>query len=113
MSELKDKLHLKQNSELVAIVESKDAYTFEAIQFAAEVLQERFIETEELEQLAKQYWGDELQKSLKTYLKVGVAPISNFLSEEDLKTIFAQKFEEYVERKELLSVDSTIYWFAF
>ena len=112
MSDLKDKLHLKQNSELVAIVESKDAYTFEAIQFAAEVLQERFIETEELQELAKIYWNEELRKSLKLYLKQGTPPVSNFLTENELKVIFAKKFDEYLERKELLAVDSTLYWFA-
>lgn len=112
MSELKDMLHLKQNAELIAILESKDAYTPEAIQYAAEVVQERFIEDKELIGLVTAYWENELSSSLKAYLKSGEIPKSNFLNEAQLKEIFAMKYQEYVERKEVMAVDSTLYWFA-
>lgn len=113
MSDLKDRLHLKQNSELVAILESKGAYTPEAIQYAAEVIQERFLEEDELFQLVFDFWDNELNNSLKAYLKSGEIPKSNFFTEFQLKEIFAKKYQEYVERKEVLAVDSTLYWFAF
>ena len=113
MSDLLDIFHLKPNEDLIAIIESKESYTPEAILVAAEVLQERFLSDEQIQQMACQFWHGELEKSLKTYLKKGVQPVSNFLTEEELKEIFAKKFQEYVERKELMSVDSTIYWFAF
>lgn len=113
MSELLDIFHLKTNYDLVVIIESSGAYTPEAITTAAEVLQERFLTGEQIRQMVCQFWDGELEKSLKAYLKKGEPPVSNFLTEEELKEIFAKKFEEYVERKELLSVDSTIYWFAF
>ncbi len=112
MSDLKDRLHLKQNGELIAILESKDAYTPEAVQFAAEIIQERFIEDEELDRLVIQFWEKELNESLKSYLKSGEIPKSNFLNEQQLKELFAKKYQEYVERKEVLAVDSTLYWFA-
>ncbi len=113
MSELKDRLHLKQNDELIAILESKNAYTSEAVQYAAEIIQERFLETEEIILLVTNYWDKELDETLKSYLKSGEIPKSNFLTEQQLKAIFAKKYQEYVERKEVLAVDSTIYWFAF
>jgi hypothetical protein len=112
MSDLKDRLHLKQNAELIAILESKNAFTPEAVQYAAEIIQERFIEDEELISLVTKYWENELNDSLKSYLKSGVIPESNFLNEDQLKSIFAKKYQEYVERKEVLAVDSTLYWFA-
>lgn len=112
MSDLKDRMHLKQNSELIAILESKGAYMPEAIQFAAEVMQERFIEDEELLRLVVAYWDEELNTSLKTYLKSGEIPKSNFLNEVQLKELFARKYQEHLERKEVLAVDSTLYWFA-
>lgn len=113
MSELKDRLHLKQNDELIAILESKNAYTAEAVQYAAEIIQERFLDTDEIISLVSNYWDNELNESLKSYLKSGEVPKSNFLNEEQLKVIFAKKYQEYVERKEVLAVDSTLYWFAF
>mgnify|MGYP001071925140 CR=1 FL=1 len=113
MSDLLDLFHLKSNKELITIIESTDSYTPEAISAAAEVIQERFLSDEEIQNLVCEFWDAELEKSLKIYLKKGEPPISNFLTDGELKDIFAKKFQEYVERKELLSVDSTIYWFAF
>ena len=113
MSELKDKFHLKQNLELVSILESEDAYTPFAKQCAAEVLQERFLEEEDLKQLATEIWEENIKQSFRKFLKMGMPPKSYFLTENELKAIFIKQFEAYKERKELLSVDSTKYWYAF
>jgi hypothetical protein len=97
---------------LIEILESKDAFTPEAVQYAAEIIQERFLEEEVLLTLVVDYWDKELNDSLKSYLKSGEIPVSNFLNESQLKELFAKKYQEYVERKEVMAVDSTIYWFA-
>ena len=79
MNDLKDRFHLKKNEELVSVLESKDAYTPFAKECAAEVLQERFLEDEDLKQLATIYWENEINQSFRKYLKMGVPPVSYFL----------------------------------
>lgn len=107
---LKEKYKKLSLVELIKIVESED-YTETATKVAKELLEESTTLPESIHQIAYDLWSEEIKNNFKHYLYSQEIPKSHFLSDKELKEIMTTVFNEWKDRQELLSIDTTKYWF--
>lgn len=98
--------------QLIHIIESDDEdYTQKAKSAAEQVLNSRNVLPDTLHFLAKTYWEAKIQKEFKQLLRENELPISQFLTDVTLRSLFQQEFEKWQDKKELFTIDTTKYWF--
>lgn len=112
MDNLQTLFSTKSNETLIAIIESGEDYTQMAKDVAMQLIENRKLLPQSVKTIATQIWQDKISKSLRFYLKQAEPTESNFLSPDELKGLFKAAFETYTERQELLSIDTTKYWFV-
>ena len=102
----------KSDCQLVEIIESSDNYTSIAISVASEIMQERNLEENILKLCSIEFWKEEFNTEIKSYIKNQDFPKSNYLQKSELKELMKQAYEDYLQKRESMSVDSTKYWFV-
>lgn len=108
--QLKERYQNLDINELVKIVESTD-YTEVATEVAKEVLEENTTLSESIHQAAINYWTVEITENFKDYLYSQEIPNSHFLPDKELKNIMTVVFNEWKAKQDLMSIDTTKYWF--
>lgn len=91
---------------LISIIESdEDDYTLQAKEMASKVLDSRSELPETINYYAKSYWKKTIRYNFKKLLGAKGLPISQFLSEQELRELFRIEFQKWKNKKELLSVE--------
>jgi hypothetical protein len=100
------------NETLIVIIESEfDEYTLSAKEVADTVLAERYLLPEALHFIALKIWEQKISSNFRQYLKANVLPVSKFLTDAELRELFRKEYDNLLERRQTIAVDSTKYWF--
>jgi hypothetical protein len=102
----------KSDYQLVEIIEASENYTSIAIAVASEIIQERNLEENILKLCSTEFWKEEFKTEIKSYLKNQDIPKSKYLLKSELKELMKLAYEDYLQKRESMSVDSTKYWFV-
>jgi len=98
--------------QLVIILESGDDYTQDAKDAIRTILEFKTPSKEELKSIAFEFWKDKIDANIKSILLQNQKPVSEILSEEEIKAIMITAFDKYREKLELFEIDTTKYWFV-
>lgn len=110
---LEEKYESFSIEQLIFIIESDDdEYTIIAKEAAKNVINSRNVFPETLHFLATEYWQHKIHKDFKRLLRENNLPVSQFLSDVELRALFQIEFEKWHEKNELFAIDTTKYWFV-
>lgn len=98
--------------ELIIILESGDDYTEEAKDAVRTIIEFKDPSELELKEIASEYWENKINDNIKSILLQNQKPISNILSQEEIKIIMITAFERYKEKLQLFEIDTKKYWFV-
>ncbi|CAG5085407.1 hypothetical protein [Parvicella tangerina] len=102
------KIASKTDFELAEILENRENYVPQFVEFAEFELSNRSISVEEFKEIAKQLVIQKVKEALKSYSplkgKFNI-PSSHFLTEEEVLAITKVEFEAWLERKEDFGFD--------
>jgi len=97
---------------LVKVLEHPADYTAECVQVVKDEIKHRSLDATDLKQSASELLQIKISKYLDTFSPINdklVLPKSEILNEDEIKVIFRKCFDKFVERKELMEVDSWHY----
>ena len=98
--------------ELIIILDSGDDYTEEAKDAIRTILEFKKPSGEELKEIAFEYWEQKINDNIKSILLNNEKPVSQILSENEMKGILVSAFQKYSETQQLFEIDTTKYWFV-
>ena len=98
--------------ELIIILESGDDYTEEAKEAIRTILEFKNPSDREVREIAFEYWDQKINNSIKSILLNNEKPVSQIISENEMKEILVAAFERYRETQHLFEIDTTKYWFV-
>jgi hypothetical protein len=98
--------------QLIVILESGDDYTEEAKDAIRTILEFKNPSDDEVREIAFEYWGQKINDSIKSILLNNEKPVSQIISEAEMKAILVSAFEKYSETQHLFEIDTTKYWFV-
>lgn len=98
--------------ELIIILESGDNYTEEAKDAIRTILEFKNPSDDEVRKIAFEYWDQKINENIKSILLQNQKPVSEILSENEIKEIMIAAFDKYREKLELFEIDTTKYWFV-
>ena len=108
---LKNKFSAYKTDQLIEIAELHSDYTVEAKKIAIQILSEK--KKEDLGKDVEKYWMNYLKENIKSILINKKIPKSQFLNEEEVKTLIKESFLKWKEDQELYEIDTTKYWAVF
>lgn len=108
---LKNKFSTYKTDQLIEIAELHSDYTVEAKKIAIQILSEN--KKEDLGKDVEKYWMNYLKENIKSILINKKIPKSQFLNEEEVKTLIKESFLKWKEDQELYEIDTTKYWAVF
>jgi len=98
--------------QLVIILESGDDYTEEAKDAIRTILEFKNPSDDEVSEIAFEYWTQKINDNIKSILLNNEKPVSQIISESEMKSILISAFEKYSETQQLFEIDTTKYWFV-
>lgn len=102
------KIASKSDSELIEIIENRDNYVFQFVEFAEFELTNRNLSIEEVKEIATKIVVRKIEDRLQTYSPLSGKfniPISFFLSEQEVLELTKPAFEAWIARKEDFGFD--------
>ena len=58
------------------------------------------------------YWKQKINDNIKSILLNNEKPVSQIISEAEMKAILVSAFQKYRETQQLFEIDTTKYWFV-
>ena len=99
-------------AELIAIIETPDAYTTEAREAAEKVLEDMHVLPNSTHQIAEEHWRQYIRKHFKHIVSHKIKLMSKYLNSDEIKKLIEEAHEYHMERQELFEIDLTKYWGA-
>ena len=98
--------------ELIIILDSGDDYTEEAKEAIRTILEFKNPSDRDVSEIAFEYWEQKINDNIKSILLNNKKPVSQIISEDEMKGILVAAFEKYRETQQLFEIDTTKYWFV-
>ena len=110
---LEEKYEAFSIEQLIFIMESdEDDYTSNAKEAAKKLIENRKVLPDTLHFFANQYWQYKIHKEFKQLIRENNLPVSQFLSDVELRSLFQKEFEKWQDKQELFTLDTEKYWFV-
>lgn len=111
--EVRERMQRISERDLVLIIEQgTEGYTPQALEVAREELEERHLLPGSKKNIVLEYWKERIRRDFRDIVFNNRELKSHFLSKEEILELMKEEFEYQKERRELMKIDTTLYWGA-